>query len=123
MSKSNPVKAISALIPAPIPVPGTGESVRPLTLAVYAVLDRIGSPLVRPQPCTILDLIPSLYILCKGYAEALQPGLGDKAMAWADTLPPAAMALIKQAAEKQIMAMLDVLPTGADCKKKAATAG
>jgi hypothetical protein len=83
MSKANPVKAVAALLPRPIPT--VGGTVRPLTLGVYAILERISSPLLvagaEPSP---MDLVPSLYVLTHDPADALSGDLFAKSLAWAD---------------------------------------
>ena len=48
MSKSNPRKAMAALLPLPLKVSG-GYSVKPMTLGMWAALERIGSPLVTGE--------------------------------------------------------------------------
>ena len=123
MSKANPIKAMRALIPAPIETP-CGCTVRPVTLGMFAVLERISSPLLGETPVDgALSLVPSLYALTHDPADTLEPGLFARSMAWADTLPPAALVEIRDAAERQVQAMLDVVPERKDSKKKATTDG
>ena len=111
MSKSNPRKAIAAIIPAPIPIPGTDVDVRPLTLAAYAILEKIGSPLVVPcEGVTALDLLPTLYVLAHDPVEALSVDLAVASVEWADSLPPTVLLPMEDAARRQIRAFLDVLP-------------
>lgn len=122
MSEANPRKAIAALIPQPIECP-CGAVVRPLTLGMYAVLERIGSPLLGEEPADgALALVPSLYALTHDPAETLAPGLFERSLAWADTLPPSALPEIRAAAARQVAALLDVVPE-APQKKTATTAG
>lgn len=123
MSKANPRKAVRAVLPVPITT-ASGCTVRPLTLGMYAVLERISSPLLGETPADgALSLLPSLYALTHKPAETLADGLYERALAWADTLPPAALVEIKDAAERQIRAMLDVVPEPKDVKKKVPTDG
>ena len=105
MSKANPRKAMAAMIPP-------GQSViRPMTLGVYAALERIGSPLVTGKDAKdTLDLIPSLYLLTHDPREVFRGNILDLAMRWADTQPVEAVAAIKEAAFSQIRTMLDVTP-------------
>lgn len=112
MSKSNPRKAIAAIIPAPIPIPGTDAAIRPLTLAVYAILEKIGSPLVVPFEgrVTALDILPTLYVFSHDPMEALSANLAAASVEWAGTLPPTALIQMEEAARRQIRAFLDVLP-------------
>ena len=123
MSKANPEKAVRALLPAPIACP-CGCVVRPLTLGMFAVLERIHSPLLGETPADgALSLVPSLYALTHEPADALAGDLFGRSLAWADTLPPAALAEIKDAAERQVAAMLAVVPEPPPSKKKATTDG
>lgn len=123
MSKANPEKAVRAILPAPITCP-CGCIVRPLTLGMFAVLERIHSPLLGETPADgALSLVPSLYALTHEPADALAGDLFGRSLAWADTLPPAALAEIKDAAERQVAAMLAVVPEPPPSKKKATTDG
>lgn len=118
MSKANPIKAMRALVPAPI-VTACGCEVKPLTLGMYAVLERISSPLLGEVPVDgTLSLLPSLYVLTHDPSDALAPRLFERSVEWADTLPPAALLEIRDAADRQIRAMLDVVPEPKDGKKK-----
>lgn len=127
MSELNPVKALRALLPRPIPIAECGGlvQVRPFTLAAAVILDEIGSPLVRKAgtvPSTPFALLPSLYVLTHDPFEVLEGMAGENllrtALAWADTLPPGAMEAIERAARRQIAAFVDVAPRG---KKAAGT--
>lgn len=125
MSKTNPRKAVAALLPAPIPIPGTAEAVQPFSLATYGILEKIGSPLVVPAqgPVTALDLIPSLYVVTHDAVDVLAGDIAADSVAWAKTLPPTALILMEQAARRQIGVFIDVLPES-DVKKNAkGTAG
>ena len=115
----NPTAALAALVPQPIPVDGTGEVVRPFTLALYAALDRIHSPLLYGGVGTdALALLPSLYIATHDPGEWYKPELLARATEWADALPPQALPALRDACAAQIRAVLDVTPE-ADPKKKA----
>lgn len=116
----NPTAALVALLPDPVPVEGTGESVRPFTLALYATLDRIRSPLLygTADKTDALSLLPSLFIACRGVGVAFGPRLLERAAEWADTLPPSALPAIREACEKQVRAMMDVVPELPPGKKK-----
>ena len=105
MSAKNPRKAMAALLPLAVKCP-CGETVRPLTLGMYAAL----------------ELIPSLYLLTHDPREVLASGFFDAAVAWADSLPVTALGEIRDACYRQMDAMGDVLP---EVKKKTspATAG
>lgn len=122
MSKTNPRKAMAALLPLAVRSP-CGETVRPMTLGMWAALERIGSPLITGEPPKdALELIPSLYLLTHDPREVLASGFFDAAVAWADSLPVTALGEIRDACYRQMDAMGDVLP---EVKKKTspATAG
>lgn len=105
MSKGNPRKAVAAILPAPI-----GE-VRPMTLAMYAALERIKSPLVTgEEPKDAAELLPSLYLLTHGAAEIFRGNLVALAFEWADTVPVSAMREIREACERQMKTVMDVMP-------------
>ena len=116
MSTANPEKAVRAILPVPIQCK-CGCTVRPVTLGVFAVLERIKSPLLGETPVDgPLSLIPSLYALTHDPADSLAPNLYERSLEWADTLPPSALAEIRDAAERQCAAMLDVVPQSAASK-------
>lgn len=113
---------MAALLPLAVRCP-CGETVRPMTLGMWAALERIGSPLVTGAvPKDALELIPSLYLLTHDPREVLASGFFDAAVAWADSLPVTALGEIRDACYRQMDAMGDVLP---EVKKKTspATAG
>ena len=86
MSAKNPRKAMAALLPLAVKCP-CGETVRPMTLGMWAALERIGSPLITGEPPKdALELIPSLYLLTHDPREVLASGFFDAAVAWADSL-------------------------------------
>jgi hypothetical protein len=116
----NPRAALAALLPTPVAVPGTAEEVRPFSLAMFAALDAIRSPLLygAAEDATPLAVIPSLFVACKGWREAQKPDLFDRAMAWADALPPSALPALKDAVAAQVRVLLDVTP---ESKKKDGT--
>ena len=113
----NPRAAIAALLPAPIAVPGTGEEVRPFSLAMFAALDAIHSPLLYGEPgdATPTAVIPSLFVACRGWREAQRPDLFARAMDWADALPPSALPALREAVAAQVQTLLAVVP---ESKKK-----
>lgn len=120
MSRGNPEKAIAALIPSPLEaVPGV--VVRPMTLGMWAALERIKSPLVTGDvPKDTLELVPSLYLMTHDPREIFRPDFLDAAMKWADTMPVDVVAAIDKAARRQIDAAVDVIPEddGKTSKKK-----
>lgn len=120
MSRGNPEKAIAALIPSPLEaVPGV--VVRPMTLGMWAALERIKSPLVTgDEPKDTLEIVPSLYLITHDPREIFRPDFLDAAMKWADTMPVDVVAAIDKAARRQIDAAVDVIPEddGKTSKKK-----
>lgn len=119
MSKANPRKAMAALIP-----PGQAV-IRPMTLGVYAALERIGSPLVTGKDAKdTLELLPSLYLLTHDPREVFRGNILDLALQWADTQPVSTMDEIRAACAAQLGAVMDVIPE-VDPKKEpsAATTG
>lgn len=118
MSLQNPRKAVAALVP-----PGTAE-IRPMTLGVYAALERIGSPLVTgEEPKDTLELLPSLYLLTHDPREVFRGNILDLAMEWADTQPVEAVSRIRDAAWRQMAAFYDVVPEGVKKKSPETTGG
>lgn len=116
MSAANPKKAVAALLP-----PG-GAAVRPMTLGVYAALERIGSPLVTgKEPKDTLELVPSLYLLTHDPREVFRGNVLDLAMQWADTVGVDALERICDAAKRQMAALFDVVPEDAQKKSPADT--
>ena len=110
MSKANPRKAMAALLPLAVECP-CGETVRPMTLGMWAALERVGSPLVTgEEPKDTLELVPSLYLLTHDPREVLRGSFFDDAVAWADTLPVSALEEIQRACYRQMGAMFDVIP-------------
>ena len=115
MSRTNPRKAVAALLPLAVRCP-CGVTVRPLTLGMWAALERIGSPLITAEPPKdALELVPSLYLITHDPREVLASGFFDAALAWADKLPVSALEEITRACYRQMGAMFDVLP---EVKKK-----
>lgn len=117
MSKGNPRKAIAAILPTPIETPER-LVVKPMTLAMYAALERIGSPLVTGrEPRDSAELLPSLYLLTHGAQEVFAGNLCALAFAWADTVPVTTLASVREACERQMKCALDVMP---EAQKKTA---
>lgn len=109
MSRANPRKALNALLP--LPVTAGGFTVRPMTLAMWAALEKLDSPLLRDRAdVTALDLIPSLYLITHGAAEIFRHDFSDAAFGWADSVPVTAIDDIRRAALAQIQRVADVIP-------------
>lgn len=119
--RANPKKAVAAAMPLPI------GDVRPMTLAMWAALEHIDSPLLKsssPDGQAVLDLLPSLYLLTHDPREIFRANLLDLAMQWADTLPVTAIADIRRAAEAQMRTVAAVIPEDdeEESRKKKVTA-
>ena len=111
---------MAALLPLPIGC-GNGVTVKPMTLGMWAALERIGSPLVTgEEPKDALELIPSLYLLTHDPREVFRGNVVDLSMQWADTVPVATMDAIRRACYRQMNAAFDVMPE--DDPKKARSA-
>ena len=121
MSKSNPESSINALFPEPIDC-GFGVSVYPLTLAHYALLEKIDSYLVNGTHVPdSLEVVKTLYICTHSARDVMAnfKSLDADAFEWAERLPPSANNIIAKAIIKQIEAMSKVIPViGDDDKKK-----
>lgn len=118
----NPQKALSAALPPSIDVCSGAYSVKPITLGIFALLERYRSPMLFPQAgkaVQTLDLLPSLYILTHDVADSLSGNILDKALEWADTVGVNALGEIRDAAQRQLAAIADIMPEGV--KKKSAT--
>lgn len=103
--RANPKKAVRAAMPMPI------NGVRPMTLAMWAALEHIDSPLITGREVKdSLELLPSLYLLTHDPREIFRGNLVDLAMQWADTVPTTALADIRAAAERQMRVVADVIP-------------
>ena len=108
---------MAALLPLPIGC-GNGVTVKPMTLGMWAALERIGSPLITDrEPKDALELIPSLYLLTHDPREVFRGNVVDLSMQWADTVPVATMDAIRRACYRQMNAAFDVMPE--DDPKKA----
>lgn len=121
MSKANPRKAIAALVPMTRHL-RHGVVIRPMTLAMYAALERIKSPLVTGEtPKDLMELVPSLYLITHDPRDLYRtPNLLDLAMAWADSLPVTVVEEIRRAAEESMREATAVIPEmdEEDAKKK-----
>lgn len=110
MSIGNPKKAVAALMPETFRTP-EGLEVKPMTLAMYAALERIASPLVTGKPVKdTAELLPSLYLLTHGADRIFAGNLTALAFAWADTMPVTVVANIRSACEAQMRTVMDVMP-------------
>ena len=121
MSKSNPESSINALFPEPIDC-GFGVSVYPLTLAHYALLEKIDSYLVNGTHMPdSLEVVKTLYICTHSAKDVMAnfKSLDADAFEWAEHLPPNMVHKATDAVIEQIEAMSKVIPViGGDDKKK-----
>ena len=125
MSKSNPKKAIDAILPLPIDL-GGGVAVLPLSLGHYALLEKIDSPLlwtreqIAERACDALTMIPSLYVVTRNVRDTLADfdDLLNVSLTWAESLKPDMLGKIRDAVAEQISRMLAVIPEPSEGKKK-----
>ncbi|MGN0844971.1 MAG: hypothetical protein ACI4QT_07090 [Kiritimatiellia bacterium] len=126
---SNPDPVLDALMPASTPVAGGRAVVRPLSLATFALLDKIRSPLLYGNGTgEIIDLLPTLYVLSHDAAHCLAELSGGRldvsAIEWADQFPPTVLGEIRDAAVGQIERILYLIPPpDGETNKKKGTAG
>ncbi len=121
MSKANPRKATTAIFPAPLDC-GEGAVVQPLTLGMFAALERISSPFVTgKEPKDLLELIPSLYLVTHDPRDVFRGNILDLSMQWANTVSIAVVETIRDAAYKQMNAYFDVIPEIDDAEPKKKT--
>lgn len=117
---SNPKSSIEALFPKPIDC-GFGVSVYPLTLAHYALLEKINSYLVSGDHTPdAIEVIRTLYI-CTHSAKDVMSNFGELdylAFEWAENLPPRLNTDIVSAIRQQIVAMRKVAPIVDDGNSK-----
>ena len=122
---SVPKSSINALFPQPLDV-GCGVVVMPLTLAHYALLEKINSYIVNGDHAPdSIEVVRTLYICTHSAKETLADfdKLDALAMDWAETLPPRMTRIIADAIIRQIDAMSKVAPAVDDGKKKRAATG
>lgn len=120
MSNFNPKSSTNALFPKPIEC-GYGVEVYPLTLAHYALLEKINSYLVNGdhEPDTI-EVIQTYYICTHDAKDLINDfdNLKNNSFEWASGLPPSVSLAISNAVKTQIELMMKVLPVTDDGKKK-----
>lgn len=119
MSEFNPKASINAIFPQEIDV-GYGIKVLPLTLAHYALLEKINSYLITSDhvPDSI-EVIQTFYICTHDAKEVFEnfDTLPKISMEWANTLSPVLTHPLANAIRKQFDAVMDVVPVSDDKKK------
>lgn len=97
-----------------------------LTLGQVAILEKIKSPLLSGASQEAFDLIPSLYLLALPVQEACKKVATDfqgEAMAWADSLQPAAYQAFLKSVMEGLVAFYQMLPGAeGEASKKASPA-
>jgi len=109
---SAPKSSIAALFPTGIDC-GFDVTVYPLTLAHYALLEKINSYLVNADHAPdSIEVIKTLYICTHSAKEIMDDfsNLESLAFEWAEKLPPCMNNIIASAIIKQINAMSKVIP-------------
>ena len=119
----NPKKALAALLPRPVEA-APGIVVRPVTLGMFALLEQLDSPLLRPlrEGEGAAAFIPSLWAITHPADAADAADIPARARAWADTVPPSVLPAVRAAFERQVAAMAGAVPE-LPKKKAAPTAG
>ena len=106
---SNPRKAVKALMPG----------VKPMTLGMWAALERIDSPLITGKtPRDTLELLPSLYLLTHDPRDIFKANLLDLAMEWASSQSVEVVATIRAECERQFKIINDVVPELSEKEKR-----
>lgn len=98
-----------------------GIKVYPLTLAHYSLLEKVGSFVITgTQPTNDIEIYKTMYICCHESKEVYEnlESIDEKALEFADNLPPYMMAPIVSAITDQIKLMIDLIPTDGEDKKK-----
>lgn len=107
----NPKSALEALFPQPIDC-GEGVTVKPFSLATYALLEKIGSYIVFPHKPTQEETLASLYICTHEPRDVFKQlaSLNELAFEWAGKLRPQMINKITDAIFKQISIVRDAMP-------------
>lgn len=120
----NPPEAVEALFPQSIDC-GEGVAVRPFSLAIYAMLEKIGSYIILPHDPDQAEVLESLYVCThdprptmKLLQEGGRPALLDAAVAWASGVPPYLLSTITDAVRTQIQRVRAVVPPPREGDKK-----
>ena len=120
MSNLNPKASIDALFPKAIDC-GFGVEVQPLTLAHYALLEKVHSYLVSTdhKPDSI-EIVKTFYICTHSAKDVMEnfDDLDSLAFEWAENLPPCMTQIMTENIFKQIEAMRKVIPVGNESGKK-----
>lgn len=107
----NPKSALEALFPQSIDC-GEGVTVKPFSLATYALLEKIGSYIVFPHEPTQEEMIKSFYICTHEPKDTFKnfDSLDDLAFEWASTLKPKMVSILTEAIFKQISIVKNAMP-------------
>lgn len=99
-----------------------GILVRPITLGIMAVLEKIDSPLARKcdyKKLTVRDMLPTIFVMTRSASiseELLAEGgfdaLMEEAVRWADNLAPASGSAFSSACLRAALRVADLLPQG-----------
>lgn len=121
MSDKNPKLAVQALLESD---DKPHEAVlHPITVARYALLEAVDSPLLVGYAKNTLELIPTLYILAmptsklKGYNISNINELKDKAIDWADELDD--LSYVSKLISEAVQKLKDLSATSPKSSKKA----
>lgn len=125
LEKLDPECALEALFPSDIfigEVNGEEIYVKPLSLAHYALLEKVDSFLVSMKETDKRDPTDVIvtYYICTHDARSVMKNFStivEDSLAWAEHLPPCVSGSIAEAIDKQIQAMSKCIPSF-DIKKK-----
>lgn len=120
----DPKTAIDALLSTETTVGSL--TIHPITLARYALLELVESPLVGgPTTNSVTDLIPTMYIMTsdksalKSYNSRTVDCLLDDAMRWADDISVSEFDEVVNVIANKLADMQKVVPPGDEDEKKA----
>lgn len=122
---SEPKMAIDAVLASEEKVENI--TVYPITLARYALMELVDSPLVKGGDLTPIALIPTLYIMTqpreklRGFNSKNIDAFIDNSMDWAEGISPAALGQLMTRISQSFKTILDVapqVPDDEDVKKK-----
>ena len=123
----NPEKAIDAILDDEQNIGGI--VVKPLTIARYALLERMNSPILTCKTDSVEDVMTTLYVMTADVKDLVGKSnteLRNAAYVWADDVPPPYLGIISQQIIRQLSDVKYVAPDGKDDgtkKKEAPTDG
>lgn len=111
---TDPQKAIDAVIDSEHEI--SGITIYPITLARYALLELVKSPLLTGETITAASILTTLFVMAsdrknlRGYSSKNVEELEAAALDWADEINPAMLGKMFEDIQKSFRAMIDVAP-------------